>query len=165
MGIALVTPIDKLLKLIVESEWFEMVEKAARHLSAPLQGSVVLQVDLSTGDLISKVDLARISLPPGAPASTDSPEPIDRIRINRHQRTGRSGPAQVIVSSVLTMTAAQGSPASQRGTASGGSSRRTRRLPTAIASPLRSRCAVARIERGAAVRLCRVMHFRAVHYP
>jgi hypothetical protein len=84
-GIALVTPIDKLLKLIVESEWFEMVEKAARHLSAPLQGSVVLQVDLSTGDLISKVDLARISLPPGAPASTDSPEPIDRIRINRHQ--------------------------------------------------------------------------------
>jgi hypothetical protein len=72
LGIALVTPIDKLLKVIRESEWYRLVvEQAAKHLSEPLKASVILQVDLTSGDLIQKVDMAQL---PFAPASTDSPE-------------------------------------------------------------------------------------------
>ncbi len=67
LGIALVTPIEKLLKLIEESEWYRMVQQAAEFLSEPLQGSVILQVDLATGDLIRKVDLAQ---GPAAPADS-----------------------------------------------------------------------------------------------
>jgi hypothetical protein len=53
-----VTPIDKLLKLITDSEWFAMVEKAAEHVSEPLQNSAILQVDRATGELLARVDIA-----------------------------------------------------------------------------------------------------------
>lgn len=69
LGIALVTPIDKLIRLIRDSDWYAMIEQASVHVCEPLKSSVVLQVDLTTGDLIRKVDLAQPSRPGDRPSS------------------------------------------------------------------------------------------------
>jgi hypothetical protein len=46
MGIAVVTPIDKLFKVIGESPWRQMMDRASKQLTGQEEGSVIVQVPL-----------------------------------------------------------------------------------------------------------------------
>jgi hypothetical protein len=73
MGIALVTPIDKLLKLIEESPWRRMLDASGKYVTGQEKSSVIVVIDTTTGELIAKVDTVQ---PPalGESTASDSPE-------------------------------------------------------------------------------------------
>jgi hypothetical protein len=73
MGIAIVTPIDKLLKLIDESRWGQMLKKSGEHVTGQETSSVVVMIDTTTGQLIAKVGTGQPPTPSPLP-SPESPE-------------------------------------------------------------------------------------------
>jgi hypothetical protein len=54
MGIAVVTPIDKLLKLIDESEWRRLLDKASKHLTGQEEHATIVAINADDGALIAK---------------------------------------------------------------------------------------------------------------
>jgi hypothetical protein len=62
MGIALMTPIDKLLKLIDESPWRRMLDAASKHMTGQENSAVIVQIDTNSGELITKVETNEIRL-------------------------------------------------------------------------------------------------------
>jgi hypothetical protein len=56
MGIAVVTPIDKLFKVIDESEWHRLLSEAKKHLTGQEDQTTIVVTDAKTGALIAKTD-------------------------------------------------------------------------------------------------------------
>jgi hypothetical protein len=62
MGIPVVTPIDKLLKLIDESEWRRLLHKASKHLTGQEEHTTIVAINAEDGTLIAKAETSQIAL-------------------------------------------------------------------------------------------------------
>jgi hypothetical protein len=81
MGIAVVTPIDKVLKLIEESLWGQRLREAAKHLTGAEDAGVILVTDLSTGALLAKGTQQRIRGSAAHGTSSSGRRPRNRNRL------------------------------------------------------------------------------------
>jgi hypothetical protein len=73
MGVAVVTPIDKLLKLFDDSPLRRLYDAAGEHVTGEEQSPVVIQIDMSTLELVA-MDVDTGQLLPAAPSEPTVPD-------------------------------------------------------------------------------------------